>query len=448
MPLPEKDSNITDVVIRGYSSFLLALFSLVPALLIGYLYLFQSPSLLFEHHRFHETAISVSILASAFITYVTWRCYRYSGEIFLRWLTLGFLGFTLIYAPHGAFTSYAHENMWLFILYGPPSRIAMLTCFFVGLMHYGKPAEPPEQRKRGFYWWKWIIGFLLLDIAVAALALSPLSENALLRRGMESIALLLALSAIVVMLVRRIRSPLMTVYVISLASFAQASAAFILSRPWNHMWWLAHAIFAGGFFLLSYGVVQAFRSTRSFSTVYSQVELMEQLQRANNDLERLAATDPLTGACNRREFLARTASELARSRRSRSPLSILALDLDHFKSVNDRYGHQAGDEVLISFVAKVAQVLRPSDIIGRHGGEEFMILLPDTATAGACKAAERLRLNAEQLSVSVGSSTVGVTVSIGVAQFGVDGDTIEACMGVADARMYRAKQEGRNRVVV
>lgn len=441
------DLPIIRAITKSYSRLLLVGFSLLPFFIIAYIYLLQNQSLKFEDHRFHELAIGVSILIGGFVSYITWRCYRFSGEPFLRWLTLGFLGFTLVYAPHGAFTSYAHENIWMFILYGPASRLVMALCFFVGLLQYGKTAEAQAKRGSKVFWWTWIIGFLLIDIAVAVLANSPIAGNPAVRLTMEISALCVTLVAIVVMAWRRIRSPLMVIYAIALAYFAQSSLAFVLSLPWNHMWWLAHAIFAGGFFFLSYGIVQAFNTTRSFSTVYSQAELMEQLQRANQNLERLAATDSLTGAVNRRELMARAEAELARATRLRSPLSALALDVDHFKSVNDRYGHQAGDEVLRAFVKEVTAILRPSDIVGRVGGEEFLVLLPDTHCAAAEIAAERIRRGIETLVIFVGGNSVPITVSIGVAQFGADGDTPDACFAAADARLYRAKQGGRNRVV-
>ncbi len=139
------------------------------------------------------------------------------------------------------------------------------------------------------------------------------------------------------------------------------------------IWWLAHAIFAGGFFLLSYGVVQAFHTTRSFATIYSQEEWMarlaaamgrtesalQALKRTNQKLEHLAATDPLTGAANRRTFMRRIEAEIASAKREGESFSLLALDLDNFKAVNDRYGYQVGDEVLQGFVRDAATQFAP-----------------------------------------------------------------------------------------
>ncbi|SFW81487.1 hypothetical protein SAMN03159384_05431, partial [Burkholderia sp. NFACC33-1] len=119
----KEPTGAAQLVTRIYAKLLLTGFALVPAYLIAYLYFFQDPSLKFENHAFHELAIAAATLEGVFVTYVCWRCYRLSGEPLLRWLTLGFLGFSLVYALHGAFTGMAHHNIWLFLLYGPASRL-------------------------------------------------------------------------------------------------------------------------------------------------------------------------------------------------------------------------------------------------------------------------------------------------------------------------------------
>ncbi|WP_225131470.1 GGDEF domain-containing protein [Bradyrhizobium sp. IC3123] len=255
----------------------------------------------------------------------------------------------------------------------------------------------------------------------------------------------------------------MLVFGVSVAWFALSSLAFILAAPWNHMWWLAHAIFAGGFFLLSYGVVQAFRTTQSFATIYSQEEMtarlaksmadtqkaLQQVKLSNQRLERLAATDPLTGAGNRRHFIEHIGAEIARAKRTGAPLSLLSLDLDHFKDTNDSRGHSVGDEVLRVFVRKCLEAIRPYESVARVGGEEFMVLLPGATLDAAGAVAERLRSAIERTAFDVGAEpSVGVTISVGVSEFRRDGDTLDGFVNVADQRLYRAKFEGRNRVVV
>jgi diguanylate cyclase (GGDEF)-like protein len=449
------------LMIRVYAYLLLAGFAFVPAYLIGYLYFFQDPTLLFENHLFHIIAITTATLAGLFVTYVTWRCYQSSGDPLLRWMTLGLLGFVLIYALHGAFTGQAHHNIWLFLLYGPASRLVMSILLLVAMLSYHRPPDTADQRLKARPWLSWIGLFLLVDVAVAYVANSPIAGNLAVRLSMEGGALVLSTLTVAILLFRRIRSPLMKIFIISVTAFALSSLAFILARPWNHMWWLAHAIFAGGFFMLSYGVVQAFLTTRSFSKIYSQEELMvrlaeamaytesalQELQRTNQELGHLAATDPLTGADNRRRFMERVEAEIDRTKRGGVPFSVLALDLDNFKSINDRFGHQVGDDILKSFVEKCLDSIRPYDGVARVGGEEFMILLPQTSLEGAHEIAERLRSTVANSSFHGQQRSTVVTVSIGVSQSGRDGDTIEAILRTADQRLYHAKHEGRNRVV-
>jgi len=450
------------LVTQAYASLLLIAFALMPAQLIAYLYFYQDPTLKFEDHLFHEIAIAVATLEGLFVAYVTWRCYQSSGEPLLRWLTLGFLGFVLVYALHGAFTGMAHHNIWLFLLYGPASRLAMSILLFVGLLSYNRPPNDVKKRSNARAWLMWIGLFLMVDLAVAIVANSSFAGHPAVRLSMEGGALVFCVLNVAVMVSRRIHSPLMVIFGISVTWFALSSLAFILGGPWNHVWWLAHAIFAGGFFLLSYGVVQAFRTTRSFSTIYSQEELMarlaeamagtqsalQEVQQSNQMLERLAATDPLTGAGNRRQFIERIGTEIARAKRSGAPLSLLSLDLDHFKEINDSRGHIAGDEVLCGFVRKCLEAIRPYDSVARVGGEEFMVLLPGATLDAACAVGERLRSAIEGSAFEVGNRpSIAVTISIGVSEFGRDGDTLDEFLSVADQRLYRAKREGRNCVI-
>ncbi|MDA9421109.1 GGDEF domain-containing protein [Bradyrhizobium sp. CCBAU 53380] len=451
------------LITQAYMSLLIIGFALLPTQFIAYLNFQQDPALKFEDHLFHEFAIAIATLEGLFVTYVTWRCYRSSGEPLLRWLTLGFLAFVLIYTLHGAFTGMAQRNIWLFLLYGPASRLAMSILLFVGLLSYNLPSDGLEKRSDTRAWLTWIGLFFTMDLAVALVAYSPYAGHPVVRLSMEGGALLFSALNVAVLLMRRIHSPLMLVFGVSVAWFALSSLAFILAAPWNHMWWLAHAIFAGGFFLLSYGVVQAFRTTQSFATIYSQEEMtarlaksmadtqkaLQQVQLSNQRLERLAATDPLTGAGNRRHFIEHIGAEIARAMRTGAPLSLLSLDLDHFKDINDSRGHSVGDEVLRVFVRKCLEAIRPYDSVARVGGEEFMVLLPGATLDAARAVAERLRSAIERTAFDVGvEPSVGVTISVGVSEFGRDGDTLDGFLTVADQRLYRAKFEGRNRVVV
>lgn len=164
-------------------------------------------------------------------------------------------------------------------------------------------------------------------------------------------------------------------------------------------------------------------------------------ERLRVELEHLATRDSLTGAFNRRQMKELFSKELLRCQRQHRSMGLLLMDLDHFKTINDTYGHQAGDEVLIELVANVNVLLRQSDLLARFGGEEFVVLLPDTSPTEAFAAAERIRA-----ACAAPRNSPFCTVSIGVTTNQTDTDTLDAILARADAAMYRAKANGRNRV--
>jgi diguanylate cyclase (GGDEF)-like protein/PAS domain S-box-containing protein len=169
-------------------------------------------------------------------------------------------------------------------------------------------------------------------------------------------------------------------------------------------------------------------------------------------LRQLAHTDELTGIHNRRSFLDRAADELASAHRHGHAVSLLMIDLDHFKAINDQHGHAGGDEVLRSFVRTARTVMRQSDVFGRVGGEEFAALLPHTGLDGARSIAERLLQQTRQNPAAWAAATaVSYSVSVGVATLGPSAqaaDELEALMAAADHALYRAKAHGRDRLEV
>lgn len=171
------------------------------------------------------------------------------------------------------------------------------------------------------------------------------------------------------------------------------------------------------------------------------------LGEANAKLERLATLDALTEVWNRRHFMELAAAEVARTRRYGRCISVFILDLDHFKQVNDTWGHAAGDEALRTVVARARTAVRSSDLISRFGGEEFVVLLPEADSAAAAIVAERVRAEIAAEPLVFEGRRFRVTASIGVAQWDPTEPTIERTLMRADAALYQAKLAGRNRVV-
>jgi two-component system, cell cycle response regulator len=189
---------------------------------------------------------------------------------------------------------------------------------------------------------------------------------------------------------------------------------------------------------------------RSAMTALHRANTMELTRADNERLEALAHTDPLTQLLNRRALTVRLVAELERVRRYNAPLTVLMIDVDHFKLVNDTYGHIAGDLVLEELGLTLQRAARSVDTVARYGGEEFVVALPETGEQGAMSFAERLRTKVEWNSFSIGKGqTIRVTVSVGLATFeGVRVETAEDLLDAADKALYRAKQSGRNVVAI
>lgn len=190
---------------------------------------------------------------------------------------------------------------------------------------------------------------------------------------------------------------------------------------------LQHQIYAAGFALSI--------------LLYSIGLILMATEMLRAELEMLATRDSLTNALTRRHWTTLFESEMERAKRTGRSVAVLALDLDHFKSVNDTHGHQAGDKVLVDFVAHINRYLRQNDRLGRFGGEEFILLLPETSREQARNVAERIRAG-----LDIASDKPSCTVSIGVTATHNGNESIDAVLARADAAMYRAKDGGRNRV--
>ncbi len=165
-------------------------------------------------------------------------------------------------------------------------------------------------------------------------------------------------------------------------------------------------------------------------------------------LEQLAMTDSLTGLHNRRQFLELAALEFQRARRYRHPLSVLMLDIDGFKQVNDTYGHAVGDQILQIVSTRCRKSLRDIDLLGRYGGDEFVVLLPEDDLNGARNAAERLCRYVAATSVDTDRGLLNITLSLGAAALAEGDADVASLLNRADAALYRAKNAGRNRVEV
>ncbi|OIQ49193.1 putative diguanylate cyclase AdrA [Pseudodesulfovibrio hydrargyri] len=195
------------------------------------------------------------------------------------------------------------------------------------------------------------------------------------------------------------------------------------------------------------GLVQVDDKGMPIRLIGISMDVTEQRQ-MEDELRTLASTDPLTGASNRRQFMSRLGEEFERCKRYNTSLVLLSLDIDHFKRINDTYGHPAGDDVLKELVALCRSTLRTTDLFGRVGGEEFQAALTQTRIGAGENTAERLRRRVEQCEVRTHDQIITFTISIGVTALTPDDESIEGLLKRADDALYQAKRSGRNRVIV
>lgn len=199
-------------------------------------------------------------------------------------------------------------------------------------------------------------------------------------------------------------------------------------------------------------IVHQVENTRKDAEIYQlrNVELqreVEERKQAQAALELLATIDTLTGLANRRYFLELAERAFYQAQRYNRPLSVVMIDVDNFKNINDTFGHAAGDQVLTSIARRMQEVLRRSDILGRYGGDEFVVLLPETGQEGARRMTERLRAAVAQMTEKMGEIDLPVSLSVGVSSsFGMSDITLDVLLQRADKALYTSKQSGRDRV--
>ena len=199
---------------------------------------------------------------------------------------------------------------------------------------------------------------------------------------------------------------------------------------------------------MQFGVLGATLLTLLGVALFVFRPLVSRVRRYADELYELANTDPLTGCNNRRNFMEIGGREFTKARRYKRPLSVLILDIDRFKRVNDTYGHGVGDEAIKAFATSCLATIRQADCLGRLGGEEFAVIVPETGLEGAEVAAEKLRQAIADIRLPVGTETVQFTTSVGVAMLHADDKSVHEILNRADVALYRAKDEGRNRVAL
>lgn len=197
-------------------------------------------------------------------------------------------------------------------------------------------------------------------------------------------------------------------------------------------------------------ITKPFHNQELLARVKNHLELKftrDELRKALIELEKLAKTDDLTGISNRRHFIALAEREFNLAKRQKRVFSLLILDIDYFKQINDTYGHPMGDKVIQFVARKCVDCIRQEDLCARWGGEEFIVFLSETTLEGAIMVANRIRMNIDDGAIEIEDHKINVTVSIGVSAYNPDDANVNQTISRGDMALYRAKNHGRNKVV-
>jgi diguanylate cyclase (GGDEF)-like protein len=254
--------------------------------------------------------------------------------------------------------------------------------------------------------------------------------------GLGSVALIVG----TVVYFRR-RRPIILPFSTGLLVFLLARVSALMGDPWQLLWWYSYLLYFGGLILVAYGVLEGQR-------VREREELIGRLEDLTSQLEEQSLRDPLTGAYNRRHLMNALESEFKRALRGRLPLTLLVCDVDGFKDVNDSHGHPCGDFVLKEIARRLGDSVRLSDVVGRCGGEEFWILLPQTNRLGGQGVANKTLETIRQPLVWE-DQVLTVTMSIGIADtLSPAARDVPSLIHEADRALYMAKRAGKNRAII
>lgn len=433
-------------------------------------YLLQQPVVVSQQAVHHFYYVALSALTAGTVGVFAYAEYKRAGHFKILLLAAGFIGGAVLYAIHGLITpgksmvifTSKQEHINAFVFFGDMSRL-WIALFFI-------PQTFRISRKNGQADWR-ILAAVAVVLAVTSWMLLhhpmlfPQVKHA---TGVDTyFSVIVKVITVILLVVTTVRfyegwcvlrnTPVLAL-VVGSALLAQTPIIFMLSTPWSQAWWLAHNIYLACFIIIGLGLVLSRKYEQiEFFDVLSQAKefiatiknqkvelemLNEKLAEANIALEKIAFTDSLTGAWNRRHFEEVAIIEMERALRYDQTVSLLLFDIDHFKEINDSFGHGVGDRVLVELVSLIKQHIRGSDLFARWGGEEFILLTPNTTGPDALLLGEKIRALAQTHRFdSVGN----LTISIGVAEWRKS-ETLRKWVDRADIALYLAKNDGRNLV--
>ncbi len=417
-----------------------------------------------NHGDFHFYYVIISSIIALLLGSAAYLEYKKSKVEKIFYISIGLIGVGVFYTFHALVTPNMTivklfefpdmiNNISVFVLFGDLSRLWLALMMFVPDNLF----EQNNQIKKYFNGYVLIIFTIILSGSVYYGLLTPeifptFTNNDLTNTSFAILIKIVTLLFIGINVVRyyysyKAKSNVVILsFIVGLGLIMETVITFMISKPWSSTWWLAHNLFLMSYIVIGVGVLYSYFSQEKygFFDVFGQIEKYTKLlEEKNIALSTLANYDPLTGLSNRRHFMSTAEECIKTAEKNNSMFILMFIDLDYFKSINDKYGHETGDELLKIVSKKIRSLIKSTDIASRVGGDEFVLLIKDVNRTQTENIAKRI-LDSVTETIIINGNKCHIGASIGISTFPNHGTTLDVLLSKSDEAMYSVKKEGRN----
>ncbi len=412
----------------------------------------------------HFYYVVISSIIALLVGIAAYYEYKKNKKEKIFYIAIGFIGVSIFYTFHALVTPgmtifqpfvFADKlsNISIFVLLGDLSRLWLAVMMFIPENLFGEN----HKIKKYYNGYSLIILFLIMTALVYFGLLNPSIFPAFKNADLTDtyIAILTKVATLLFLGINALRyyysykaKPNLSIlaFIVGILLVMETATIFMISKPWSETWWLAHNSFLLSYIVIGFGVLYSYfgKEKYEFFDVIGQINKNTKiLEEKNNELSTLANYDALTGLANRRNFMTTTEKYIEDAKRENKEFALMFIDLDHFKIINDKYGHQTGDEFLIISSKKIISTIKSSDVASRLGGDEFVLLLKDIDKEQIENIAKRILEKLSEPTIINGNTCIA-GASIGISIYPKHGNTLDELISKSDDAMYKVKSEGRN----
>lgn len=417
-----------------------------------------------NHGNFHFYYVMISSMVAVLLGVAAYFEYRKSRVEKIFYISVGLIGVGILYTFHALVTpnmtlftffdfSDKANNISVFVMFGDLSRLWLALFMFVP----DKLFENNNQIKRCFNGYCLVLFALILAVIFTLLLKTPEIFPVFVNDDFTNTNFAILTKIVTLLFIganflryyysyKANANVIILSFIVGLGLIMETVVVFLISKPWSPSWWLAHNLFLMSYLVIGLGVVYSYfgKEKYGFFDVFGQIEKYTKLlEEKNTELSALANYDSLTGLSNRRHFMSTAMDFIKLAEKEERVFALMFIDLDYFKAINDNYGHETGDQLLMIVSKKISSQIKSTDIASRVGGDEFVLLVKDVNRSQTEDIAQRI-LDRVTEKILIGENVCSVGVSIGISIFPQDGKTIDELLSKSDEAMYSVKMGGRN----